>query len=60
MVYRPAPGACCGKCVFGRGDHADWCDSLTPSERLDRIDRIIALAAAEEEADVCAQTLEGK
>lgn len=23
--YRPSPDACCEACVFGRGEHAEWC-----------------------------------
>jgi len=24
-VYRPNPYKCCERCVFGSGEHADWC-----------------------------------
>ena len=23
--YRPDPEKCCSACVFGEGEHADWC-----------------------------------
>ncbi len=23
--YNPSPEHCCEACVFGRGEHADWC-----------------------------------
>ncbi len=24
--YKPDPGKCCERCVFGRGEHAEWCE----------------------------------
>jgi hypothetical protein len=25
MPFRPNPEMCCEACVFGRGEHAEWC-----------------------------------
>jgi hypothetical protein len=25
--YEPNPEHCCEACVFGRGDHAEWCET---------------------------------
>lgn len=25
-VYKPDPQKCCERCVFGTGEHAEWCD----------------------------------
>src|ERR1700690_3328585 len=27
--YRPDPAHCCEACVFGRGEHAEWCEWVT-------------------------------
>lgn len=27
--YKPTPGWCCERCVFGRGEHSSWCDSAS-------------------------------
>jgi hypothetical protein len=33
IVSRPyKPGACCESCVFGRGEHAEWCAKSTKKE----------------------------
>ena len=26
--YQPDPAQCCERCVFGRGEHAEWCKEL--------------------------------
>jgi hypothetical protein len=26
-VYQPNPAYCCERCVFGRGQHAEWCQA---------------------------------
>lgn len=31
-TYKPDPQKCCERCVFGTGEHAEWCTAL-PSEQ---------------------------
>jgi hypothetical protein len=31
--YKPNPAKCCEACVFGRGEHADWCATRTMARR---------------------------
>lgn len=26
LPFRPNPANCCAACVFGKGEHEDWCD----------------------------------
>ena len=28
-AYRPNKDVCCEACVFGRGEHSDWCEEGT-------------------------------
>ena len=28
--YNPDPEYCCEACVFGRGEHAEWCEKRVP------------------------------
>lgn len=38
--YRPNAQWACPRCVFGRGQHADFCDTLAAT--LDRIDVLVS------------------
>ncbi len=33
--YKPNPEKCCEACIFGSGEHVDWCERspLTPAQR---------------------------
>lgn len=32
--FKPSPDKCCERCVFGRGEHADWCKRSHDVEAL--------------------------
>lgn len=47
--YRPDPEQCCERCVFGTGEHADWCeeDSLVAIDPAKRPNIMLQLAGGD-------------
>jgi len=33
--YHPDPAKCCEACIFGTGEHADWCTYVLTREMLE-------------------------
>jgi hypothetical protein len=40
--YAPDPERCCQACVFGRGEHAEWCAARKMEPAVEWVERLVA------------------
>ena len=49
-LYKPDAERCCEVCVFGRGEHADWCEKR--ARQIQKIEEFVRRGrVAQEEVD---------